>query len=124
MSTRALYVFIDQDTAPKGHAVYKHHDGYPKGARDFIAKARDAMNAAKRPFEADVWPAAFITANYDGDPSEFRLCGLLEPYNDDEIPIGDLEYIYIVLDTGVVTCLGLGDWPLDDIENASWPEED
>jgi hypothetical protein len=121
MSTRALYVFIDEYTAPKGHAVYKHHDGYPLGARDFIANARDAMILARRPFKADVWPAAFIVANYDGDPSEFRLCGVLDP-EAECLPIDGLEYIYVIR-PDVVTCLGLGDWPLADIENAVWPEE-
>ena len=40
MSTRAVYEFISSDKfAPKKVSIYKHHDGYPEGAVQFIWSA-------------------------------------------------------------------------------------
>jgi hypothetical protein len=61
MSTRAVYTFIDEDDH---HHVYKHHDGYPSGAIEFILKALDKSWPLPR-FEADEFAASFIAANKD-----------------------------------------------------------
>lgn len=67
MSTRACYVFKDSD---QSIAVYKHHDGYPSGAVQFIAAAQ--AHAWKLPrFEADEFAAAFVAAN---KPSNAQKC--------------------------------------------------
>jgi hypothetical protein len=59
MSTRALYNFIDDTDT---YTVYKHHDGYPSGAIDWIENA--LMFAWELPrFEANEFSAAFIRAN-------------------------------------------------------------
>jgi hypothetical protein len=59
MSTRACYSFIDDDCA---HHVYKHHDGYPTGAAEFITKTtKYAWNLPR--FEADEFAASFVAAN-------------------------------------------------------------
>ena len=61
MSTRAVYTFIDYNYH---HHVYKHHDGYPSGAIEFILKALDKSWPLPR-FEADEFAASFIAANKD-----------------------------------------------------------
>ena len=61
MSTRAVYTFIDDNDH---HHVYKHHDGYPSGAIEFILKALDKSWPLPR-FEADEFAASFIAANKD-----------------------------------------------------------
>lgn len=59
MSTRACYVFKDQtDTI----AVYKHHDGYPSGAVQWIEAAKAHAWPLPR-FEANDFAAAFVAAN-------------------------------------------------------------
>lgn len=59
MSTRAVYTFIDNNE--RLH-VYKHQDGYPRGAAQFIEKAKNF--ALELPiFEADDFAHAFIAAN-------------------------------------------------------------
>ena len=49
MSTRAVYEFISSDEfAPKKVSVYKHHDGYPQGAVNFIWSAyHDTLPSTK-----------------------------------------------------------------------------
>ena len=70
MSTRAIYTFSDEDTAPIH--VYKHHDGYPyasynsgrgeAGGLLWIKKAKELAWELPR-FEADEFAAAFVAAN-------------------------------------------------------------
>jgi len=60
MSTRAVYTF--KDTDGEKFAVYKHHDGYPSGAAEFIDKAREFAWRGTR-FEAAEFAAAFVAAN-------------------------------------------------------------
>lgn len=62
MSTRAVYTFFDQH---EEHSVYKHHDGYPEGALEFIKKAVKSAWPLPR-FEPDDFGAAFVAANRDG----------------------------------------------------------
>lgn len=70
MSTRAMYTFTDQhDTIH----VYKHFDGYPEGAAEFITAALALAWPLPR-FEADDFAAAFVAANKDSG-GNVRLCG-------------------------------------------------
>lgn len=82
MSTRAVYTFIDPSST---HHVYKHHDGYPTGAAEFIGKALKNAWALPR-FEADEFAAAFVAAN-KSDAGGVRLT---HNYTDH----ADLEYRY------------------------------
>lgn len=63
MSTRARYVFSDDDG---DISVYKHHDGYPSGAKEAIEKAKEYAWHFPR-FEASEFSAAFVAANKDKD---------------------------------------------------------
>jgi hypothetical protein len=83
MSTRAVYTFIDTD-GDKFH-VYKHHDGYPSGAAEWIANALPHAWELPR-FEADEFGAAFIAGN-KSDAGGVRLTHGPEKH-------GDLEYRY------------------------------
>ena len=71
MSTRAIYTFSDEDTAPIH--VFKHHDGYPyasygkgepleAGGLLWIKKAKELAWELPR-FEADEFAASFVAAN-------------------------------------------------------------
>ena len=68
MSTRAIYTFSDEDTAPIH--VYKHHDGYPYAPFDngeaggllWIKEAKELAWELPR-FEADEFSASFVAAN-------------------------------------------------------------
>ena len=82
MSTRAVYTFIDEDNH---HHVYKHHDGYPSGAIEFILKALDKSWPLPR-FEADEFAASFIAAN-KGSAGGVRLTTGPSAH-------GDLSYRY------------------------------
>lgn len=63
MSTRAVYTFMDnQHNDHREFHVYKHCDGYPSGAIEFIEKS--LLYAWELPrFEADEFAASFIVAN-------------------------------------------------------------
>lgn len=73
MSTRAIYIFADDFNNPAAevYVVYKHHDGYPDGARGFVAEAMKYAWEMPR-FEADEFAAAFVAANKDS-PGGVRL---------------------------------------------------
>lgn len=90
MSTRACYVFQEGPNT-LSHIVYKHHDGYPTGAVEWLAAARALAWPLPR-YEADEFAASFIAANKDG-PGGLRLCGAGE-WRDLCPP--DIEYLYIV----------------------------
>ena len=65
MSTRVCYRFIPEngpDDFPGVVTVYKHHDGYPKGAAKAIEAAIPYAFSLPR-FEADEFAAAFVRAN-------------------------------------------------------------
>ena len=71
MSTRALYTFIDQNNV---YHVYKHHDGYPSGAYEWISGA--LMFAWNLPrFEAAEFSAAFVAANKTGSGGVYLSTG-------------------------------------------------
>jgi hypothetical protein len=59
MSTRAIYTF--KGFGEQYH-VFKHHDGYPKGAADAIKKALPYAWEMPR-YEPDEFAAAFIAGN-------------------------------------------------------------
>lgn len=63
MSTRAVYTFKSPKGQPQEtHHIYKHHDGYPSGAAEWIANA--VPYAWKLPrFEASEFAAAFVAGN-------------------------------------------------------------
>jgi hypothetical protein len=88
MSTRAVYTFKDKMGT---FHVYKHHDGYPSGAAQWIDDAR--ANAWQLPrFEADEFGAAFIQVNKEG-AGGVRLTHGPKDH-------GDIEYTY------EITCVG------------------
>lgn len=58
MSTRAIYIFKDKD---EQYTVYKHHDGYPKGAAQWLTVARH-LSWPGGQFEPDEAAASFVTA--------------------------------------------------------------
>jgi hypothetical protein len=62
MSTRATYEFKDQH---ESFTIYKHCDGYPEGAYQWIANALPAAWSLPR-FEACEFAAAFIAGNKEG----------------------------------------------------------
>ena len=71
MSTRAMYTFMDNSTTVH---VYKHHDGYPEGAIDFIGASIPYAWELPR-FEASDFAAAFVAANKHNGGGGVRLCG-------------------------------------------------
>lgn len=102
MSTRAVYTFIDEN---ESWPVYKHHDGYPSGAAEFIAAAMTKAWALPR-FEPDEFATAFIAANkeFAGD---LRMTNGRDSH-------GDLAYAYEIRCDGKnlrVKCLeNSGSW--------------
>jgi hypothetical protein len=88
MSTRAVYTFIDANST---HHVYKHHDGYPSGAAEFIANTLPHAWPLPR-FEADEFGASFIAANKSG-AGGIRLTSGYDAH-------GDLEYRYEISASG------------------------
>ena len=70
MSTRALYTFKDTDGGT--FTVFKHWDGYPSGAYQFIQKALAYAWELPR-FEADDIGAAFIAGNKPKGGGDLRL---------------------------------------------------
>ena len=85
MSTRAVYTFKDE--YDNTHHVYKHHDGYPSGAIEFILKALDKSWPLPR-FESSDFAAAFVAANKDSGGGVYLTKG-----PDDH---GDLSFKYEV----------------------------
>ena len=59
MSTRSVYTFKDEY---QSFTVYKHWDGYPEGAAEFLTNAIPFSWGMDR-FEADDFAAAFVAAN-------------------------------------------------------------
>jgi hypothetical protein len=84
MGTRAVYTFLDDRGT---HHVYKHWDGYPEGALQFISFAKEKAWPLPR-YEADEFATAFISANKEAS-GDLRLT---EHWNKH----GDLEYRYEV----------------------------
>lgn len=90
MSTRAMYTFQDERTTVH---VYKHFDGYPSGAHEFITNAMPYAWDLPR-FEADDFAAAFVAANKTQGGGNVRLCGtaIQEPWQFSS----DSEYWYVI----------------------------
>ncbi len=97
MSTKAIYTFSDEDTAPIH--VFKHHDGYPyatdgvsgsweSGGLFWIKDAKELAWELPR-FEADEFAAAFVAANKTGEGG-CRLITAEHPWE----YAGDPEYWY------------------------------
>lgn len=59
MSTRALYTFTDEQSSWN---VYKHHDGYAKGAATTLRATLDYFTWQLPRFEADTFAAGFCAA--------------------------------------------------------------
>lgn len=85
MGTRACYVFKDSKEDQNGFTVYKHFDGYPKGACYAIVNALPKAWDLPR-YEPDEFGAAFIAANKTSS-GDVRLTHNAEDH-------GDIEYVY------------------------------
>lgn len=83
MGTRSVFTFKDED---KSFAVYKHWDGYPQGAAEFLTNAIPFSWKLPR-YEADEFAAAFIAANKTVGGGDIRLTDHVSSH-------GDLEYHY------------------------------
>lgn len=94
MSARAIYTFKD---AYNTVHVYKHHDGYPSGASEFLQAAGKLAWQAPR-FEADEFAASFVAANKDS-AGGVRLTGAKKP----EEFAADTAYLYQVTGPDAVT---------------------
>jgi hypothetical protein len=97
MSTRAVYTFKGFGET---YHVYKHHDGYPTGAAEFLSKAVEAAWPAPR-YEPDEFAAAFVAANRTS-PGGVRLTA-------SRMQAKDVEYGYTV-------------YPLDNKTRAKFPQ--
>lgn len=103
MSTRATYTFKDNY---KTYSVYKHCDGYPEGALQWISNALPYAWELPR-FEADDFAAAFIAGNKEkGGGSVYMTAG--------KDAHGDTQYHYDITFEGKeifirITKLGWGD---------------
>jgi len=88
MSTRAVYTFKDQDDT---FHIYKHHDGYPTGAAEWIANAIPKAWALPR-FEAAEFAAAFVAGNKERGGGVYLTT--------DWQVHGDLDYRYEITTAG------------------------
>lgn len=89
MSTRAVYTFKDESDT---FHVYKHHDGYPSGAIQWIVNALEFAWPLPR-FEACEFSAAFIAGNKPREKgSIFKGGGVYCTH--DWKNHGDLDYRY------------------------------
>lgn len=77
MSTRAIYIFKDKD---EQYTVYKHHDGYPKGAVQWLTIAQRLSWTGAR-FEPDEAAASLVAAA--------KLCGHLHISANGKLALGD-----------------------------------
>jgi len=84
MSTRAIYTFKGFG---ESHHVFKHYDGYPTGAAQWIEKALTLAWELPR-YEPDEFAAAFVAANKQA-PGGIRLAKSQTAFT-------DVEFAYIV----------------------------
>lgn len=89
LSTRAVYTFKDEYDS---FSVYKHYDGYPDGAREFIKEAKKFAWDLPR-FEASEFATAFIRANKNEAGGDVYLTRGYETH-------GDLSYRYEITRDG------------------------
>jgi hypothetical protein len=62
MGTRAVFTFFHQNVSNDAYSVYKHSDGYPEGAAEFLTKAIPFAWELPR-YESCDFAAAFVAAN-------------------------------------------------------------
>ena len=87
MGTRAVYCFMDDTfNTDEIFSVYKHWDGYPSGAADFLTKTIPFAWKLPR-FEPADFASAFITANKNEGGGDVYLTIGYQNH-------GDLEYYY------------------------------
>ena len=84
MATRAIYTFKGFG---ESHHVYKHFDGYPSGAAQWIEAALELAWELPR-YEPDEFAAAFVAANKDR-PGGIRLAKSQTAHC-------DVEFAYVV----------------------------
>lgn len=88
MGTRAVFMFFHMNASNDAYSVYKHWDGYPEGAAEFMTKAIPFAWELPR-YEACDFAAAFVAANKKKGGDVFMTTG-----NDAH---GDLDYYYEVM---------------------------
>lgn len=86
MSTRAVYTFRNKSRDDKEYHVYKHHDGYPSGAKEWIKNAIPFAWKAPR-FEPSDFACAFVCGNKDEGGGDVFMTEHWERH-------GDLSYRY------------------------------
>jgi hypothetical protein len=91
MGTRALYTFIEKGSTWN---VYKHWDGYPTGAAEFLEKAKKLAWELPR-YEADEFATAFIAANKN-QAGNIRMMPQGKPDKVATKNCSDIEYRYEV----------------------------
>ena len=84
MATRAIYTFKGFGDS---HHVYKHYDGYPSGAAQWLEAALELAWELPR-YEPDEFAAAFVAANKDR-PGGIRLAKSQTAHC-------DVEFAYVV----------------------------
>ena len=93
MSTRAVYTFKNSKQYGLNEVhIYKHHDGYPKGAISFISNAIDFRDTKDMNFpknKRDSLAISFLLSNTSDSPYGSD-CELTSHYKNH----GDLEYRY------------------------------
>lgn len=81
MSTRAVYTFKDQYNK---FAAYKHHDGYPSGAFEWI---KAGVDKASGTYTASELAISFVVANKGNGGAELTK---------GQQAHGDLDYDYVI----------------------------
>ena len=109
MSTRACYIFEDDDGA---HCVYKHDDGYPFGAQQAIKKSFAFAWDLPR-FDAGEFASAFVAKNKTCSGG-IRLMGGKNGWK----KVGDIEYRYHITFDNDVDMLKVIAWVFAD--NNTW----
>ena len=94
MSTRAVYTFRDIMNDGKQYHVYKHHDGYPQGAMQWIRNALPFAWQSPR-FEPSDFACAFVCGNKGKGGGGIYLTNHWEEH-------GDLDYRYEIYMDGEI----------------------
>lgn len=85
MGTRAVFTFFHQNVSNDAYSVYKHWDGYPDGAAEFLTKAIPFAWELPR-YEPCDFAAAFVAANKQKGGDVYMTTG--------SGAHGDLDYYY------------------------------
>ena len=101
MSTRAVYTFVKKSKyGLKDIHVYKHHDGYPQGAIEFIANAinpirsLDTFNHSLIHEEGDLNTRDMLVSNFLTQNQKNGFMEITSNWKDH----GDLEYRYEIFE--------------------------